>query len=589
MMTQSFRDSTVFRVCKLTLLVLALSARSALCGDVPRAAGPGEGRPKKIFAHYMACYPVAAMATAHHRANDAHKIRHDRPGQFDAIGDRWRNWPLVPDGMKLTLDESADLEIRRALRGGIDGFAIDAWAGGQGAKDVFDALLKVARDKDYPFEVTICLDAGVQSNEGLADSIKYVIEKHGNNPKLARRNGKPLIFGYLSSFIGFRHGANILKQQPGHAQAKIEDLYLLPELRLKEEGWQTMADGLLGMQRQVGRELYLHYCMGAFFHQVPNATWGQNDLVRAAGFMGARFGAVGEFLGGGTTHDRMAAVVKAAGAEWSEPMYFQYENIGWGGNRISLGFDILRDRWKQARANDSTLIQFVTWNDYTENTCLAPAYDTRYAVLDLNAWFVKWWKTGQEPAPDHDRVYLSYRKYPKGARLFPFKPKQPDAGGVLEVLTILPRPARVRLPGRDAEYDVPARMFWRQFDLKPGPVVAEVVREGRVDVRLECPEPITDRPFREQNGMACYSTEFLRHWKADFGDAPPLLRGEYADDDHDGLPNWFEMYWFGKFLDWSTATAADPKAVGKHGKTNLQHYLDQTAPVDLAPDGPLRK
>ena len=56
------------------------------------------------------------------------------------------------------------------------------------------------------------------------------------------------------------------------------------------------------------------------------------------------------------------------------------------------------------------------------------------------------------------------------------------------------------------------------------------------------PEKITDRPFREQNGMTCYSTEFLRHRRADFGDAKPFLRGEYADDDHDGLPNWFEMY-----------------------------------------------
>ena len=539
------------------------------------------GRPKKVFAHYMGCYPVAAMATAHHRANDADKIRHDGSGQFDAIGDRWRNWPLVPDGMRVSLEQSADLEIRRALRGGIDGFAIDAWAGGDGAKQVLDALFKVAEEKDYPFEITICLDAGIQGNEGLAASVKYLLDKHGHSPKLGRRDGKPLIFGYISSFIGFRHGAAVLKQRPPFADANVETLNKERSLRQTEEGWQLMADGLHEIEKQAGQPLFFHYCMSAFFHQVSGTT--ADDLVRAAGFMAGQFGAVGEFLGGGPAHDRMAAAVRAKGAEWSEPMFFQYENIGWGGNRISMGFDILRDRWQHARDNGSTLIQFVTWNDYTENTCLAPAYDTRYAVLDLNAYFVKWWKTGKEPRPDHDRVYLSYRKYPKGAKLFPFKPKQPDAGGVIEVLTILPKAAKVRLPGRGVEYDAPAGMFWKQFPLEPGPVIAEVVRRGRVAVRLESPEPITDHPFREQNGMTCYSTEFMSHWRADFGDAEPLLRGEYADDDRDGLPNWFEMYWYGKFLDWSTATVADPSAVAKDGKTNLEHYLNQTAPRDWPP------
>ena len=237
--------------------------------------------------------------------------------------------------------------------------------------------------------------------------------------------------------------------------------------------------------------------MSAFFHQVPN---GNVDAGRPG--PGGRLH--GQAVRGGgrvprrrATHDRMAAAVKAAGAEWSEPMYFQYENIGWGGNRISTGFDILRDRWQHARDNGSTLIQFVTWNDYTENTCLAPAYDTRYAVLDLNAWFVQWWKTGQEPTPDHDRVYFSYRKYPQGAKLFPFQPKQGDAGGVLEVLTILTAPARSACRAATPQWDAPAGMCCRQFPLTPGPVSPKLSASGNVVLRLESPEPITDRPFRE--------------------------------------------------------------------------------------------
>jgi len=51
-----------------------------------------------------------------------------------------------------------------------------------------------------------------------------------------------------------------------------------------------------------------------------------------------------------------------------------------------------------------------------------------------------------------------------------------------------------------------------------------------------------------------------------------------------------------RFLDWTDAAAADPRAQGKDGKSNLQHVhgdcplgLDRTAPVDLLPRRRLKK
>ena len=147
---------------------------------------------------------------------------------------------------------------------------------------------------------------------------------------------------------------------------------------------------------------------------------------------------------------------------------------------------------------------------------------------------------------------------------------------------------------------------FRQFPVTPGPVIVEVVREGKVVLRVESPEPITDRPFRQDCGAICGSSEEERHWKADFGDKPMLRYSEYGDADGDGLPNWFEMYWFTKdrgfkpvvsddpdellegpkqhpvtrWLDLSTQTLVNPQAdPDADGRSNLEEYRAGTDPT----------
>ena len=158
-----------------------------LHGLLPRGGGghgppPGQRRPQGPPRRHRAvrCHrrPLAQLA-AGARRHEAHAGRVGRPGDPPRDPRRHRR-----------------LRHRRLGRG----------RGGEGRSST--RCSKSAEDKDYPFEVTICLDAGIQGNAGLAASIKYLLEKHGDNPKLARRDGKPLIFGYMSSFIGFRHGAD---------------------------------------------------------------------------------------------------------------------------------------------------------------------------------------------------------------------------------------------------------------------------------------------------------------------------------------------------------------------------------------------
>jgi hypothetical protein len=527
---------------------------------------------RTIFAHYMGCNPVASGAMASHKRDEAKTLRHDSADQAAQHGGHLRNWDLEPYGMKLSPEESADLEIRRALRIGIDGFAVDAWAGNQDARRSLDALFKAAESNNYPFAITICIDP--MCGGDIVASVKELLEKHGASPKLARRDGKPLIFGYQSWIPSLKYMEKVKAGATPEAMMK---------LRASPEGWEIMGQAFKDAEKQIGRPIFWHYCLNNFFGHVDETLVPQEGLIQAAGAMARNVQAVGSFGWLGTNMVRIAAAVKAAGAEWSYPVgFYQKENIPYE-VYAGKGLDWTCGQWEGIRATDTTLMQFVTWNDYGENSNIAPAYNTRYTLYDLTGYFIQWWKTGKEPATDHDKVYLISRKYPPKVKVFPFE-QGPYKEGAIEVVTILTTPATVRLPGRNAGYEAPAGFFRKQFPVTPGPVVAELVRRnwlGRpyVVLSLTNPEPVTDRPFREDNSMVCMSTEFTRHWKADFGDAKPLLWSEYGDLDGDGLPNWFEMYWFGKFGDLSTATVADPNAVGAGGKTVLQHYRDQTDPT----------
>lgn len=540
---------------------------------------------KKIFAHYMGCWPAGASVLFNQRQNEGKELRHDvASSSVGYYGGHVRNFDLVDPSKQLTPEESADLEIRRAMRIGIDGFAIDAWAGGDTARSTLDALFKVAESKDYPFELTVCLDPCCGAD--LVGTVKELLQKHGKSPKLARREGKPLIFGYMSSCYG---------------------MWLTPPTRLTPAGWAQMGQGYVDAAKAIGEPIAYHYCMSSFFLGCDSAQAKEDMKTEAAGILARYVQAVGGFNWLGPQQPAMAKAVRAAGAEWSMPVgMYQKENIPFE-CYMAKGSDWMH--WGQAALDqDATLLQIITWNDYGENTCIAPAYNTRYTLSDLTAYEIALWKTGKAPVTDHDRVYLLYRKYPPGARIFPFHAKFQDAeGGAIEVLTRLVKPATIRLPGREIEFEAPAGLSRKQFPVTAGPMIAELVREGKVELRLESPEPITDRPFREDHGVVCWSSEDERLWKEDFGDAPPFWYSEYGDVDHDGLPNWFEMYWFSaergfqpkakendwldgkpavthsRWLDFTTATLADPKAdPNGDGKSNLEHYREQSDPTRLS-------
>jgi hypothetical protein len=531
-----------------------------------------ERLPRKFFVHYMGCFPVGRGAIRSHRRSAA-----------GFLGE-CRQYPLVPPDIELTPRDSAELELKRAVRFGVDGFAVDTWAGGDDAKESLDWLIWVAEEKDYPVEITICADPntlGESPRPGIKDAIRYLVDVHGDSPKLARRDGKLLVFGYQSRQLGTQSQWDELGRR---RDWKGVNGALVKEFAGTVEGVRVQAQGHHLLARQIGIPVYWH------FGGIPRGK--RFEGLEPFEIVAQEIDAVGQFTG--NADPDIGRRITAQGCEYAVPMLLQYENKIMGRSYGGPGTEVMRRRWQVAREVPATLIQFTTWNDYNENTILAPGRYLRYAFADWMSHMIRWWKTGEEPAADRDIVYIFSRDYPKGARVFPLK-LMGCAEGVIEICTLLPSPATVRLPGRgengsDAEWDVPAGMFHRAFPVTPGPIVVEIVRAGRVETRLEHPDPVTDRPCQFNGGINAFSTEFMRHWRADFGDADPapVLRSLYRDEDGDGLPNWFEMYWFGKKGDWSTVTQAEPRRdPDRDGLTNLQEYLGQTDPTleELKPPG----
>lgn len=556
---------------------------------------------KEIYAHFMGCFPAVRTA-AWLRADQAKEIKPDKMDTTMAMqGGRFTNLPLVAsDWLRDDKDlrRSCELEIRRAMRIGLDGFAIDAWAGGDGAKQVFETMLDICKEKQLPFSVTLCLDPACHNpatndiNDdkadgskvgAITDTLRYLL-KYKDHPNLARREGKVLIFTYQTCSI---MSVPVKNEGAGKDEAKR---------------WRNFLEMLQGLRdvarKEYGTELFVHMDMDYSFpggidlrniagsrppHQ-PGPMIADMAAYLAKGEEGLEpYDAIGGFTGGNWDQERelVAEKVQAAGGEWASPLMHQY-NSKLGAIHVAPGTDRLREEWDIIRRTGSTLLQYATWNDYGEDTSLAPATETRYTIYDLTGYYIAWWKNGKPPAVDRDKVYLIYRRYPEDAKLFPFHARR-YAKGVLEVTTILTAPATIRLPGRSESYEAPAGLFVKQFPLTAGEVAAEVVRDNKVALSVVSPDPITDKPWREANEMICYSSEFDRLWEMDFPGTKPEPYAENGDDDNDGLPNWFEMLWFGKVGDFTTATGADPAGdPDGDGMTNLQEYQQQSDPLNKA-------
>jgi hypothetical protein len=132
-----------------------------------------------------------------------------------------------------------------------------------------------------------------------------------------------------------------------------------------------------------------------------------------------------------------------------------------------------RSMWEQAVAEGADWAFIHTWSDYTEQA-QAPSTAIGFALHDLNAWYIQWYKTGERPVVARDALYYVHRRQHSAAPAahgtpWQIRPANAKPLEVVEAMVLLRAPARVMIEvaGARTVQDLPAGMSVVRAPLPP--------------------------------------------------------------------------------------------------------------------------
>jgi glucan endo-1,3-alpha-glucosidase len=325
---------------------------------------------------------------------------------------------------------SYEREILQAQTIGIDGFALNA--GGwfnepryiRRASEMFEAAHQLHSGFKLMFSADMCC-----SND--AADIEDMMRRFANNPRYAdlyfKKEGKFV----LTTFAGTRQG-------PAFWRMLRTDLAegLHPSLRSAMDALPSVN----GVPSSARMQIYL---VPAFFlaSELPRAADIQAGLADYASVTdGAFYWGIAGVPGLGHPPDQIpssdayASELHRMHKLYMAPICFQF----WGANAAryyeSSGYSGMRAMWMDAIAvSHPDWVEIITWNDFVEGTYVSPIDDpARYAgandlgasvapaatlhffhshrgATELLGFFIRWYRTGREPAIRNESVYWAYR------------------------------------------------------------------------------------------------------------------------------------------------------------------------------------
>jgi hypothetical protein len=444
-----------------------------LDAGVPQATGP-MAQPRLVFAHYFPPYPISIDNLP--PDVDYYATQYLNPdgekGSHSAYGGYLRDRPIPrshsPDPNWRDVDLAT--EIRQASSAGIDGFSVDILASSSSKNwiaSIPSELLRAAEQTSPPFKVMLMPDMngelGAMPPQQVAAEISSLA---ASSAAFRLADGRLLVAPFKAEnhpVSWWRDFITVMKSQHGI------DVALAP----------VFVENIASNIREFSP---IAYGMSEWGGRNPS----YNNVDKPS-------------LG--------SMVVNKLSQVWMQPVSMQDYRpkdaiFDESNNTVNL-----RNTWRIAIESNARWVQIISWNDYSENTAIAPSVRHGKALLDICSYYIAYFKNGAPPLITEDRVFLSHRTQLIGAT----PSRQTDLAGLrqgstpgrdeVEALNFLTSPATVtvRVGSASTVCSAPAGISTCNAPLgQPGSdglsVSAEVSRDGRSILTVNSPYVIVANP-----------------------------------------------------------------------------------------------
>jgi Glycosyl hydrolase family 71/PA14 domain len=444
--------------------------------------------PKKAFAFYYPPFPISI--DNRDPAVDQWQRNWLDPngsnGMYKAFGGYTRDRPIPrpirPESNWRQLD--FEREVRYAIAAGLDGFIYEHpdKVSSDARQNQLTTMLAAARAVDPDFKIILSPDfpttAGA-TTDGLFNTISAVAD-HPSVFKLP--DGRIVLSTYH------------------------------PE-RQPVSFWTTLRDRMAAAGKPVA-----FVPVFASWNGTGLTAW--NDLVYGYSSWGGRTVSSAE------TQRKCSVEVHNRGRLWMSPVAFEDVRFKTDDNAAhimryweSQNSGAFRAQFEKAFEGNADWISLTTWNDYSESW-MSPSRERGFAVVDLAAYYVTWFKTGQRPAIVRDALYYFHRKQRTDAA---YDTTLQTAGAIqvqgdtpsnqVELVAFLKEPGRLTITqGTDVQTRDVAAAGMESFrvPIVPGTTpMFELSRNGQTVQRIQSATPIQtqvvyqDMMYKAGGGLTC--------------------------------------------------------------------------------------